>query len=184
MQSGGHLEGHILHVAWEYYLSSLDTFFLILFYCDLYVNKMLQSLNFTSYKQSFFHSVFRKSKTKHGHANGGSQRTETVSVNKYKWTHEHISRVSLRTWMYIHLHDDVLSRRLLCGSPSWTQWVNLTPACMTCTGCPAMPTVSQTHRHRTALYDTFTHRLIYYTYRLICTGRRTCVCEDDVSRGL
>lgn len=96
--------------------------------------------------------VCRKSKSKHGHANGGAQKKETVSAKKvqYIWTHTH----SVNMDMDVHIHDNVLYFRLLCASLSWTQWVNLTPACMTCTGCPATPMVRETDRYSiTALYD-------------------------------
>lgn len=115
--------------------------------------------------------VCRKSKSKHGHANGGAQKKETVSAKKvqYIWTHTH----SVIMDMDVHIHDNVLYFRLLCASPSWTQWVNLTPACMTCTGCPAMPMVRETDRYNCSLWHTYT-RLIYHTYIHALADARAC----------
>lgn len=79
--------------------------------------------------------------------------------------------------MYIRILDNVLYHRLRCASPSWTLWVNLTPACMTCTGCPATPTVRETEREWTALYDTCTHILIYHTHTHIYERADASACK-------
>ncbi len=77
------------------------------------------------------------------------------------------------TYCTYSIHDNVLYFRLLCASPSWTQWVNLTPACMTCTGCPATPMVRETDRYNCSLWHTYT-RLIYHTYVHALADARAC----------
>ncbi len=115
--------------------------------------------------------VCRKSKSKHDHATEGLRKKETVSAKKVlvymNNTHSVIMDMDVPIYMIMFCISG-------CSAPVqvWTQWVNLTPACMTCTGCPATPMVRETDSI-TALYDIRTQDS--FTTHSTCTGRRTCV---------